>query len=215
VELKFPSEKGEKSPRALCGRDLSVGASRHPHDKISFSIVRGPVISEKCAQLYASGLSLEDVGRELGIVKSCVLKHLRRLGVSLRPSTSSLEGKTPRARNYAFGNPPYGYAIIRSRLVEDPREMEVVRKMLIQWNSGASFCSIAKTLNANGHKTRCGGRWMHATISAIIRRELEKRGDATRVASVSPSKSRDAGRTGSGKNRHGEGSGSKRPRGKR
>ena len=165
---------------------MSVGAHAQPHDKISFSILRSPFNSERCATLYASGLSLQDVAKELGIAKSSVLGHLRRFGISLRAGVHSSSRQASETPKSYFGKSPYGYVVIRGSRVKDPKETEVVRRMLALWNSGSNFRAIAKALNALGIKTRSGGQWRHPTVSTIIRRELSL---------ASPSKKRRRGKS--------------------
>ncbi len=114
---------------------------------------------------------MDEVARELGIAKTTVLRNLRILGISLRPSLSSPAGKIARNRNYNSGRTPYGHLVIRGRLVEHPKEMQVIHKMLALWKSGLSFRAIASKLNSLGIKTRKGSPWWQATVAAIIRRE--------------------------------------------
>lgn len=154
---------------------MSVGARRQPHDKITFSIIRGPVISDKCAQLYASGLSLAEVACELGIAKATVLRNLRSHSSSLEQDTQALESKLKRKRDHKSGNSPFGYLYVRGQLVVHPKEIEVVHKIIALWNSGSNLRSIADTLNGQGLTTRKGTIWRHPTITSILQRELKEK----------------------------------------
>jgi DNA invertase Pin-like site-specific DNA recombinase len=122
------------------------------------------VNSEKCAQLYNSGMSLEAVAKEMRIAKSSVRRKLQWLGISLRPGTQSHEGRLAKKQRSLAGHAPYGYLFIRGRLVEHPQEIEIVHRILDLRKSGASFVSIAKTLNADGVRNRKGGPWWHPLI---------------------------------------------------
>lgn len=119
-------------------------------------------------------MSLEAVAKEMRIAKSSVRRKLQWLGISLRPGTHSPEGKLAKKRRRFAGHAPYGYFFIRGRLVEHPKEIEVVHRILDLRKSGASFVSIAKTLNADGVLTRKGGHWWHPLVAAIVRRGVIK-----------------------------------------
>ena len=143
------------------GRCLSVDAFGEAHDKISFSIGRGQIKSEKCAALYASGLSTAAIARQLKMSKSSVIWHLRDSGVSLRPSSHAPEGKKASARNYHAGHAPFGYLHLDGQLVMDPKEMSVVHQIVGMWKSGMGTGDIMRKLNSSSTKARHGGVWRY------------------------------------------------------
>jgi site-specific DNA recombinase len=68
------------------------------------------------------------------------------------------------------GVPPYGYVVVGGKLVENPKEQQLVQRVLTQWRSGKSFNAIAKTLNGQGVRTRSGKIWEHSIVRSIIQR---------------------------------------------
>jgi len=56
----------------------------------------------------------------------------------------------------------------RERMQPVPEELETVRQILEWWRCGTSYAAIARTLNAEGARTKRGGRWHHTTISRVV-----------------------------------------------
>jgi site-specific DNA recombinase len=54
-----------------------------------------------------------------------------------------------------------------------PEEVETIRQILDMWRYGSSYSAIARKLNADGIKTKLGGRWHHGTISRVVQRRQE------------------------------------------
>jgi len=81
----------------------------------------------------------------------------------------------PRARSgRAWGGrfPPFGYRRQDKRLVIDPREAEVVRRIYAEAADGHSQYEITKGLNADGVKTSNGKAWTQASIGRLLRRPV-------------------------------------------
>ena len=58
----------------------------------------------------------------------------------------------------------------RDRMRPVPQELDVVRQILTLWRCGSSYASIARKLNAEGARTKRGGRWHHSTVSKVVQR---------------------------------------------
>jgi len=70
------------------------------------------------------------------------------------------------------GDVPFGYRARAGKLYADPKEQEAVRLILDRHEKGKSLRSIARELEAAGHRRKAGGtRWHPQTIASIIERE--------------------------------------------
>ena len=58
----------------------------------------------------------------------------------------------------------------RRRWVEAKDEAETVQRILELHREGDSFSGIARKLEAEGHRTKRGGRWTHKQVGRVIRR---------------------------------------------
>lgn len=72
-----------------------------------------------------------------------------------------------------LGRPPYGYAVGSDRRLEVvEHEAEVVRHIFRLSLDGLGIRRIAKRLNAEGYRTRRGGRWSMVTIRELLRNRV-------------------------------------------
>ena len=132
-------------------------------DSIEVSSMLKEGIFRKAAALYESGQSLNEISQALEVPRSSLRDALVRSGVDLRPQGKWQNG-------HVRGVPPYGYAVVAGKLVENPKEQQIVQRVLTQWRSGKSFNAIAKTLNGQGVRTRSGKSWEHSIIRSIVQR---------------------------------------------
>jgi DNA invertase Pin-like site-specific DNA recombinase len=89
--------------------------------------------------------------------KTMIVCKLRAARDRIRKRTGKCEGRK------VFGSHP-----------DFPREPEVLA-LIMQWHrDGGTFNEIAGRLNEARVSTRDSGRWFGATVSRIVRRELEK-----------------------------------------
>ncbi len=58
----------------------------------------------------------------------------------------------------------------RERMVPVPSELAVVRRILAADAGGVSYAAIARQLNADGTRTKRGGRWHASTVRNVVRR---------------------------------------------
>lgn len=76
-----------------------------------------------------------------------------------------------RARGERIGGVPYGYRLAGDgrTLVPEPVE-QVGRDRLFELREfGLSYRAIARTLNAEGHRPKHGGRWGHQAVAQILK----------------------------------------------
>ncbi len=116
-------------------------------------------------QKYAvERLSVRQVAELIGSSKTAVLDGLRRFKIPIRDSHQ------PHGRP---ANPPYGYQLVRGRLVEHPREkktIQMIKKMYLR--QGLSLNAIAKALTRDGVPTKKGKvTWHHEMVRSILKKE--------------------------------------------
>lgn len=71
------------------------------------------------------------------------------------------------------GNTSYGYCYLDGQLVSDPKEQQVIRRIVEMRKNGMSYRSIAEFLNRQGTPTRHGKTWRHVVVKEIYERERE------------------------------------------
>ncbi len=71
---------------------------------------------------------------------------------------------------YAYGAPRLGYRAEGGVLVEDPDEMEVVARIKELRAKGRSLREIVDALEAEGLRTKRGGRWHPHTVARVLDR---------------------------------------------
>ena len=119
-------------------------------------------------------MSLCLISKELNRSKTFVRKTLLESGVDLRPSCQFPELKKKAPKKYHSGVAPFGYRCLRGRLILDAREIEIVHSVMNLWNSGKSYCAIARQLNGQRIKNRKGTPWEHSLVRSIVERHKDK-----------------------------------------
>ncbi len=77
-----------------------------------------------------------------------------------------------RERLEPTSHPPLGFKAngARERMVQVPKELEIVRCILDLWRRGQSYCAIARQLASEGVPTKRGGRWASETVRKVVER---------------------------------------------
>jgi hypothetical protein len=148
---------------------------RQPHDYIALPSLSVQGISEKSAQLYASGLTLRQISKELNCSKTHVRKTLLDAGTDLRPKCGGQRPVEKVAQKFRTGNAPFGYRILRGRLILDAAEIEIVQLVMNHWHSGKSYAAIARHLNDHKIKNRKATPWDHSLVRSIVERHKDKK----------------------------------------
>lgn len=145
-----------------------IGEPLYPHDFIELSPRTQERIFEKCAPLYQKGLSIRDIEAATGIPKSTVREALTSSGMALRNPTNGSARKIDNTQNKRGGHTPYGYAYLEGKLLIDPKEQTIVRKILKLRQEGKTFQAIADDLNRQRTPTRFGKTWIKSGIRSIV-----------------------------------------------
>jgi len=98
-----------------------------------------------------------------------VLNEFERDQVSERTS-AILQHK--KAKLEAYSPTPYGYRRVGNRLVEDPKEKEVVQMIQKLREEGCSLRQIAGRLNEAGIPSKKGGKWYASSVRYILSNSL-------------------------------------------
>jgi uncharacterized protein (DUF433 family) len=152
---------------------LTTDASEQVHDIIHLSTPVLAGISEKLAEMHASGRSQREIATELKVSKSWVQGALAKLERKLRHESKGTKSKTQRNFTRRLGSPPFGFDYLEDRLVENPHELRTVQKIIELWNAGHGPMAIATELNRLKLRTRKSKQWDHSLVSDIIRRACD------------------------------------------
>lgn len=80
-----------------------------------------------------------------------------------------------RTQNKHGGHTFYGYAYLDGKLLVDPKEQIIVRKILKLHQSGMSGNAIAKELNRQKIPSRTGKSWRPCVVRRIIKANQSKK----------------------------------------
>ena len=158
------------TPLAQFGQPFAALSSLHTLDKTLC-----PGISAKVAEFYGSGMSLRQISRELNCSKTFARKTLLDAGVDLRPKSGGELPGTRKTERLRAGNAPFGYRILRGRLILDAGEIEIVQLVMNQWHSGKSYSTIARYLTDHKIKNRKATPWDHSLVRSIVERHKDKK----------------------------------------
>lgn len=103
-------------------------------------------------------------------------------------------GRRRKAENggYAFGAPGFGYRAEGRSLVPVAEEQATLERMRALRAEGATYETIARTLSAEGHKTKRGGLWHGKVCRDVLRRD-EQGNEAERLGTLLPVSAHDLG----------------------
>ncbi len=140
------------------------------HDFIEFSLKTPERISEDYAALYASGLSLNDISELTGTARSTIRDAFKKHKIPIRSKRQTIKGEKLNKGFKCAGYPPFGHAYLDGKLIIDPKEQLIIRKILKLRQSGMSLRAIANELNHQKVPTRTGKRWYLSFVKTIIDR---------------------------------------------
>lgn len=146
-------------PKRCAHRDLL-------YDYIKFLIVRKNLDINEVKRMYLEEkLTASQIGEKFGVSKQMVLSRLRRIGVRRTPD----RGRSP--DNYRYRNPPYGYRVMKGRLVCCSKKLRVVRALIeLRDRRRCEWSEIALQLNQEGHRTRRGLLWNRTGVKRVHQR---------------------------------------------
>ena len=116
------------------------------HDFIELSLRTQGRIFEVCSELYSNGLSLRDIEERTGISKTAILTSFKEEGFTTRDKLTTLANGKRDQKFKGAGVTRYGFAYLDGKLIVDPKEQLVIRKILKLHKEGRSSNAIAKEL---------------------------------------------------------------------
>ncbi len=128
-----------------------------PHDSIDLSYLLNNQTHVKCMKLRENNYSYAAIARQLGISKSFVIKTLARYS-------------TQTGTNCRSGNPPYGYVRANGILMKQPKEMEIILRILNLYKNQRTAYEIAVVLNHENISPRKAKHWDHSSVKKVLER---------------------------------------------
>lgn len=154
----------------MVGVEGHYANTQSSHDFIEFSIKTPERISEDYADLYASGLSLNDISEQTGMARSTLRDAFKKHKIPIRTKKQTIKGEKLGKDFKCAGHPPFGHAYLDGKLIVDPKEQLIIRKILKLRQSGMSLRAIAEELNNQKIPTRSGKNWYLSFVKTIIDR---------------------------------------------
>ncbi len=170
--LKYRGDFGTQAKTSLeNGRTaLPTHALSQVHDIIKLTSPLRQGISEKVAELAASGRSQREIALELNVSKTWVQCALVRLKRRQHRQLGGTDGPIKSAFARRSSVAPFGFDYLEGHIVENPRELRTVQRIIDLWNSGLGHKAITRELNRLKLQTRKGKKWDHSVVSDIILR---------------------------------------------
>ncbi len=84
-----------------------------------------------------------------------------------------------KSNGLVYGVIPFGFHRQGKRLIEDPAEQKIIRRIFRERAKGQTLGAIAEALNRDRVRTKQGGKWWASTISAVLKNDLHTRREAT------------------------------------
>lgn len=152
--------------------DVAHYANTAPcRDFISFYLKTPERISENLADLYTSSLSLNDISEQTGIARSTIRDAFKKHQIPIRTKWQTIKGEKLGKDFKCADHPPFGYAYLDGKLILDPKEQLIIRKILKLRQSGMFLRAIAQELNDQKIPTRTGKAWYLSFVKTIIDRK--------------------------------------------
>lgn len=99
-------------------------------------------------------MSLREIAEITNIPKATILKTFQKYKVTRRQTK--------------IGQAPYGFAYLEGKLVVDPKEHLIVRKIISFHHKGYSMRAISRELNSRKLFNRKGTKWHNGVIKSVI-----------------------------------------------
>ncbi|MDD4973471.1 MAG: recombinase family protein [Bacteriovorax sp.] len=115
-------------------------------------------------------MPLREISLETGIPKSTIRDVLVLNNVPLRSNKKTIADSPVKPQRAFRGAISYGYNILDGKIVIDPREIKIVRKILALHQKGMSFNAISIHLSNQKIPSKLGKRWNDKTVASIIRK---------------------------------------------
>jgi DNA invertase Pin-like site-specific DNA recombinase len=95
-----------------------------------------------------------------------VFSELERALIAARTAEGLAE---LRRQGRAWNHPPFGWRAVQGRLVADKREQATLARARELRAEGKGYATIAKSLTAEGRRTKRGGPWHAMSVRSVLR----------------------------------------------
>jgi site-specific DNA recombinase len=80
--------------------------------------------------------------------------------------------KYKKENNLVYSKTPYGFDRVGDRLIENPKEKRLIKKMNTLKDKGFSYNDISLYLLKNRHKTKSGGKWTRQNVYKVMKNHI-------------------------------------------
>ena len=77
--------------------------------------------------------------------------------------------KNKKKSGKVYSRTPFGFDKVDDKLVKNPYEQKVLRKIKSLRKKGSSYLSISRFLNRNNHKTKMGKKWSKENVYSLLK----------------------------------------------
>jgi hypothetical protein len=111
------------------------------------------------------GANLAYIADLAGVSKTTVKDRVNLFGLKRSADRQRLRGQVP-----------YGWRLVKGKLVEHLGEQKIIGQMVLKRDEGASYGDLVDWLNGDSVKTKNGvGKWDRPTVYKILKRRLAAR----------------------------------------
>jgi hypothetical protein len=140
------------------------------HKNIEISGAEKLRINAHIVDLYETGLSINEIRKQIGKPKTTIRSILVQSGIELRSSVPLPFKRARRESGKGSIRPYYGFCYFQGQVVADQREYENLLLIHRLWKKGANPNSIANQLNAKMIPARRASHWNRNSVVKIIKR---------------------------------------------
>ena len=114
-----------------------------------------------------------DLSTSMGVFIFNIFSSIYELEISNLSERTSDTLQLKKRNGKVYSRTPYGYDKDGDRLVENPYEQKVLRKMYKLRNKGESFLSISRFLNRNNHITKMGKKFTKDNLRILMKTDRD------------------------------------------
>ena len=81
--------------------------------------------------------------------------------------------KSKKENNKVYSPTPYGFDRVGDDLIENPKEMKLMKKLIRLRKNGSSYGEITDFLNRNRYKTKSGKKFSRGNVYQIINTRID------------------------------------------
>jgi hypothetical protein len=90
--------------------------------------------------------------------------------IPLRANKKAKELGVAKPKRAFWGGIPYGSCVLDGKVVPNPVEIKVIRRIIALRKKGMSFNAIKKWLNSQKVPSKTGRSWSDKTVASILRK---------------------------------------------